>query len=196
MIPVWKLILAPASSEPVGLLVGLRRGTVAAAAGILLLGVSGWFITAAAIAGSTGAFLNIFVPSAIIRALAIIRTAGRYGERVLTHEATFRFLAALRSSLFASYAAKSSGAGRSGVVLNRLTGDIDALDLVYLRLTVPFFVAVASALGLMVFWSAVSREILLVGLAALLAWGLLAGVSVTRSDRRAARRADAARVRP
>ncbi len=49
-----------------------------AAASILLLGLSGWFITAAAIAGAGGIAVaqafNFMLPSAGIRLLAIVRT--------------------------------------------------------------------------------------------------------------------------
>ncbi len=76
----------------------------AAMAGILLLGLSGWFITGAAMAGVTGiaavqAF-NYLLPSAAIRLLAIIRTVSRYGERLLSHKSALFALATLRVRLF------------------------------------------------------------------------------------------------
>ena len=121
-------------------LLGLAAALVPALAGFLLLGVSGWFITASALAGVAGTLLNFFVPSALIRAFAIARTAGRYGERMLTHDATFRFLADLRARVFTGFAhrrAASAQQSRSGLKLSRLTLDIDQLDRVYLRLAVP-----------------------------------------------------------
>jgi ATP-binding cassette, subfamily C, bacterial CydC len=54
------------------------------AAGIGLLALSGWFITATALAGAGLLLgLDIFTPSAGIRAAAIVRTLARYGERVV-----------------------------------------------------------------------------------------------------------------
>jgi len=74
------------------------------AAAALLLGLSGWFLAAAALAGAGGAAVaasfNYLLPAAAMRALAIIRTVGRYGERVGSHEAALRSLGDLRTALF------------------------------------------------------------------------------------------------
>ena len=133
----------------------LLAGTVLAAttvlAGIGLLGVSGWFITATAIAGllpATAYAFDVFMPSAAIRLLALSRTAARYGERMTTHEATLSVLAALRERLFRGFAAPQAAQNleaRPARLLNRLTADIDALDSLYLRVLVPAAVAVLAA---------------------------------------------------
>ncbi|HSM28055.1 MAG TPA: thiol reductant ABC exporter subunit CydC, partial [Thioalkalivibrio sp.] len=71
------------------------------AAGIALLALSGWFITAAALAGGGLLLgLDLFTPSAGIRAAALVRTLARYGERVIGHEAVLRVLATLRERTF------------------------------------------------------------------------------------------------
>jgi ATP-binding cassette, subfamily C, bacterial CydC len=189
---VWNIVCAQHGQDRIAFWLGLLVAILPAAAGILLLGVSGWFITAAAIAGITGVFLNIFVPSAIIRALAIIRTGGRYGERVLTHDATFKFLTGLRNRLFAAFIARGATGARSSIALNRLTQDIDALDTVYLRLAVPIFLSITCAFGLILVWVSISTSIFLTGLMFLSAWAVLAWVTLSWSDRKAARRADAA----
>ncbi|KES11746.1 hypothetical protein SASC598O11_005150, partial [Snodgrassella alvi SCGC AB-598-O11] len=58
-------------------------GQVTAIASIALLALSGWFITAAGLAGiislATAYTFNYFTPAGVIRLLAIVRTAGRYG---------------------------------------------------------------------------------------------------------------------
>ncbi|MCZ7480688.1 thiol reductant ABC exporter subunit CydC [Rhizobium rhizogenes] len=135
----------------------LLAGTVLAAttvlAGIGLLGVSGWFITATAIAGllpATAYAFDVFMPSAAIRLLALSRTAARYGERMTTHEATLSVLAALRERLFRGFAAPQAAQNleaRPARLLNRLTADIDALDSLYLRVLVPAAVAVLAAVA-------------------------------------------------
>ncbi|WP_102226099.1 amino acid ABC transporter ATP-binding/permease protein [Acidimangrovimonas sediminis] len=111
-------------------------------AGASLLGLSGWFITAAGAAGLTAGALdfNVFGPSAGVRGLALGRTAARYGERLLTHDATLRALAALRIDLMR----RQTRAGldtllrlRGATALNRITADVDALDGVALRLVLP-----------------------------------------------------------
>lgn len=125
-------------------------------AGIGLLGVSGWFITGSALAGlgllGSAAF-NIFTPSAAIRAAALIRTGGRYAERLVNHDATFRLLADLRRWLFAKAVPLDAGQVArltGGDLLTRLTADIDALDNLYLRVLAPSMVAVIAAIAVLV----------------------------------------------
>ena len=120
-------------------------------AGVALLGLSGWFITATAIAGLSSAAalgFDVFQPSAGIRFLAILRTAARYGERLVTHAAALAVLAALRERLFRAYAAPNAARAllaRPARLLFRLTADVDALDTLYLRLLVPAAAALATA---------------------------------------------------
>ncbi|WP_313395136.1 ATP-binding cassette domain-containing protein [Sphingobium yanoikuyae] len=117
----------------------LRRATlcavIAALAGIALLALAGWFLTAAAMAGAAGTVavqaFNYLVPSAAIRLLAILRTVSRYGERLWSHRAALKAMGGLRASLFARLAAQDSRAAlplSSGDAAARLTGDIDALE--------------------------------------------------------------------
>ncbi len=119
--------------------------------GIALLGLSGWFITAAGVAGmlGMGATFDFFRPSAGVRFLALGRTVTRYGERVLNHDATLRTLALLRVQLLASIMQQSrEGLAqiRGSQALNRLTADVDALDGVTLRLLTPIAAAACSLL--------------------------------------------------
>lgn len=124
--------------------------------GLALLGVSGWFLTGAALAGASGAAgiaaFNYLLPSAAIRGLAVVRTAARYGERLWSHEAALHALAGLRSTLFARLAhadGRSAPDLSSGDASARLIGDIAALeDLVVRRPGIP--AAIGTALvGLM-----------------------------------------------
>lgn len=134
------------------LLAGAVLAVTTVLVGIGLLGVSGWFITATAIAGllpATAFAFDVFAPSAAIRLLALARTAARYGERMTTHEATLSVLAALREKLFRGFAAPQAAKSleaRPARLLNRLTADIDALDSLYLRVLVPAAVAILAAL--------------------------------------------------
>lgn len=115
------------------------------AAGIGLLSLSGWFLAATAIAGA-GALFNFFYPSAGVRGLAIGRTVARYFERLVTHDATFRILAALRVQVFEKIIPLSPAVlnrYRNSDLLNRLVADVDTLDSLYLRLIAPFISAMA-----------------------------------------------------
>jgi ATP-binding cassette subfamily C protein CydC len=129
------------------MLLGALLSVITVIANISLLAVSGWFITLMAIAGTTGITVNYFTPAAIIRFLAIVRTAGRYAERMLTHRATFNALAYLRhyfyqqlEPLLPYYRINL----RSGDLLARLQQDIDNLDNFYLRVLLPIVVALIS----------------------------------------------------
>ena len=134
------------------MLLGTLLATLTVLAGMALLGLSGWFITATALAGlSAGAGLvfNVFVPSAGIRLLALGRTASRYAERVVTHDATFAVLAALRERLFRGWAQPQAAQAmlrQPARLLFRLTQDIDALESVYLRALVPAIASFGAAL--------------------------------------------------
>lgn len=161
-----------------GLMIGALLSTLTVLAGVALLGLSGWFITAASIAGlsvTTAMTFDVFAPSAGIRMLAIGRTVSRYGERMATHDATLAVLAALRERLFRGWAmggAARNLASRPAKLLFRLTADIDALDSLYLRVLVPATVAVGAAfaasvvLGLIhpLFGVAVGLTLLVAGL--------------------------------
>jgi ATP-binding cassette subfamily C protein CydC len=86
----------------------LSAGAVSVAA-VCLLGVSGWFLAGAAIAGAAGGvavqMFNYLLPSAAIRFLAIARTLLRYVERYSGHAAALRTLAVVRPHLFSRIAA-------------------------------------------------------------------------------------------
>lgn len=124
-----------------------------------LLAISGWFITACALAGAGLIIgLDIFTPSAIIRALAILRTVGRYAERVIGHEAILRILADLRVKAFVAVArqpAKQQDDRRHIDLVNRLTADVDTLDGVPIRIIGPLIAATLTWLSVVtiaLFW--------------------------------------------
>ncbi|MGB0721917.1 MAG: thiol reductant ABC exporter subunit CydC [Gammaproteobacteria bacterium] len=130
---------------------GVLMAMITIMANVALMSLSGWFITAMAAAGAGGAAINYFTPAAIIRGLAMLRTGGRYAERLVTHEATFRVIADLRVWLFRRLQPLAPGALadlHSGELLDRLQKDIDRLDGVYLRMLLP---VLAAALALVVF---------------------------------------------
>lgn len=110
-------------------------------ASIGLLTLSGWFLSASAVAGFAGLYsFNYMLPAAGVRGTAIARTAGRYFERLVSHDATFRVLQHLRVTTF-SKLLPLSPAGlaryRQGELLNRVVADVDTLDHLYLRVISP-----------------------------------------------------------
>jgi ATP-binding cassette subfamily C protein CydC len=105
-----------------------------------LLGLSGWFIAAMALAGHGGPGLDFFAPAAAIRGLAILRATGRYTERLVTHNATFRLLTKLRVWFYERLEPLAPAVlerERGGDLLSRLRADIDRLETFYLRVAVP-----------------------------------------------------------
>jgi len=117
-------------------------------ANIGLMALSGWFISIMAIAGVAGITdINYFTPSAAIRGLAITRTAGRYIERVVSHEATFRLLAELRQWFYLKLEPLAPAVlqnYKSGDILSRISTDIDTLENFHLRIISPFIVAIVA----------------------------------------------------
>lgn len=134
---------------------GLATAGITALAGAALLGLSGWFITATGIAGlsaGTALVFDVFRPGAGVRALALLRTGARYGERLATHDATLSVIAGLRVRLFQALARPGLGRAlvqRPGRLLFRISGDLDTLDTLYLRLLIPACVLVVLALASM-----------------------------------------------
>lgn len=162
---------ARAQRSPLALAALAAAGVSIAAAA--LLGVSGWFLTGAALAGLAGPIaaisFNFLLPSAVIRLLAIVRTALRYGERLSGHHAALEALAAIRAPLFARMAAGSPDrlfGFASGEAASRLGQDVDALQTAFVR---------RSAV-----WAAGGAIVAGVGLAALAGWvqAVIAGLAV------------------
>lgn len=198
-IPLRTMLAALAAMAPRRLwLSGMALACLTVLMGMALLGLSGWFIAATALAGlvpATALVFDVFMPSAGIRLLALGRTGARYGERLVTHDATLAVLAALRERLFRSWA--PAGAAwqlrlRPARWLQRLTSDVDALDSLYLRLAVPLVSACGAALLAAVVLGAMQWQL---GLALGL-WLLLVGMGIAvllalRARRPALRRAAA-----
>ncbi|HED3853880.1 cysteine/glutathione ABC transporter ATP-binding protein/permease CydC [Enterobacter soli] len=138
------------------LTLGIVLAIVTLLASIGLLTLSGWFLSASAVVGVAGLYsFNYMLPAAGVRGAAITRTAGRYFERLVSHDATFRVLQHLRIYTF-SKLLPLSPAGlarfRQGELLNRVVADVDTLDHLYLRVISPlvgaFVVIVVVTLGL------------------------------------------------
>jgi len=173
-------------------------GAVTLLATVALLAVSGWFISAAAAAGvaalATAYMFDYFRPGAIIRALAIVRTAGRYGERLASHNAVLALLRDLRVRFFGRLAA---AAGSVDVVsagsMHRLTSDIDLLDQWPLRFLMPWLWALLLQTAFVLWLLLAAPALLLYVLPPLLLAGVVLpamaawrGMALARQDTQAA----------
>lgn len=123
---------------------GLALGVLGLGAAVFLLAVSGWFLTAAGVAGLHLATLhtfNYFQPAALIRLLAIVRTLALYGERVVSHDGILRLLSHLRLWLFDLLSRMNRfrlARFGSGDLMQRMLTDIDLLDQWPLRVLAPW----------------------------------------------------------
>ena len=131
-------ILALWRPQAVWLLAGMLLSLAALAAVLLLMAQSGAMVAAAALGAALAA------PVAL-RTVGLLRIVLRYAERMATHDALFRALAALRVWFFRGLAVRAAGGlgfRQAGDVLSRLVNDIEALDILYIRIVVPLAGAV------------------------------------------------------
>ncbi len=118
----------------VWLAAGIAVSLAALASGVAMMALGGAMLAVGVLAAPTA-----------LRLLGTARVVLRYGERLVTHGATFRALADLRVWFFRNLAhgmAGGLGFRQAGDVLARLVGDIEALDGLYLRIIVPLAGAV------------------------------------------------------
>ena len=172
-------------------------GLVTALSMITLLMVSGWFITGAALAGmiAVGSHsFNYMLPAGIIRMLAMARTAGRYGELMVSHNAVFDLLKTLRLRFFNRLAAlplvQQRNTLHASQYMHRLVSDIDKLDEFILRVISPWLIASVSLLLLAGFigWalplSATSKMVIYLLLLSALLLPLMASLKGIQSAKR------------
>src|SRR5207244_4007536 len=169
-------------------------------AGAALLALAGWFIAASAVAGlAVTTTFSFLYPSAAIRALALARTAGRYGERISTHSVTLKLVGRLRVTLFERALALPRdrvAALRSSNLLGRITADTDAVDNVLLRSAFPAIVAATALIAAGAFFAVFSPALgFVVPAGMVLTGGLLVLLAHQRAQRPALALV-AARARP
>ena len=175
---------------------GVLLGVLVVLSNVALLALSGWFIAAMGLAGLGLIRIEYFLPAAAIRALAIVRALGRYLERLVTHEATFRLLANLRVWFYRHLeplAPAGLQAHRSGDLMSRIRADIDSLDNVYLRVLAPSVTAVVSVALIVLFLGHFSWGAALADLTGLLLVGLALPLIAFRLSRKTGAEAVAAR---
>lgn len=152
----------------------IALGALSAACAVALLGASAWLITYAAEQPPV-LFLSMAVVG--VRAFALGRAFFRYLERLAGHDAAFRQLPALRSSLFTRLvplAPDGLRGSRGGDLLSRVADDVDELQNYSLRVIQPLVTS-----GLIALTSVVVTWVLLpeagIGLLAMLVLAAIAG---------------------
>lgn len=142
-----------------------------------LLSTAAYVISAAAIVP----FISMLaVPILFVRVFSVSRSFGRYFERLVSHDATFKLLGKMRAWFYGRLEPLAPGrllGYRSGDLLSRISRDVEELENVYVRVTGPVVIA-ALACGLVfgLFYRFFSPMLAFVTLAFLLTTG--AGVPV------------------
>ncbi|MDP4504959.1 ATP-binding cassette domain-containing protein [Nonomuraea turcica] len=183
---------------------GLGLAVLAELSSAGLLGLSGWFVSACAVAGAaTFSSFSFIVPSGGVRALALARIAGNYSTRLTLHAAALRRVATARADLFRRAATSAQGSLDhvwSGDLLDRSMADADEAGTALIRSTAPAVVAAASAamgvLAVALATSLVPAAVLVAGVAivALMAYRTSGAAQVAEQHARMALRAETVTV--
>ena len=163
--------------------IGLLLSVFAEACSVGLVGLSGWFIAASAVAGATtySAF-SYLAPSGGVRALALGRIATGYANRVVLHAAALRRISAARLTVY-DQAARSEGIGWSGQSLDRVMADADTTGMALIQAIAPVVVgAVMTAGGCIAIVLAGYPLVALALAVAVIACGVLATAAAGRMD--------------
>jgi ATP-binding cassette subfamily C protein CydC len=169
---------------------GLVLSLATLLANVGLLALSSWFIASMAIAGLAGALMDYTTAGAGVRALALGRAAGRYAERLVNHDVTFRILSALRVWFYERIeplAPARLSPYRSGDLLSRIRADIDTLDDFYVRGVVPSIVAVLAVSCIVPFLARFDARLAVIDAAALAFAGVLLPLLLHRLSARPGR---------
>lgn len=140
---ILRLALPPARR----LWAAIALGALSAACAVALLGASAWLITYAAEQPPV-LFLSMAVVG--VRAFALGRAFFRYLERLAGHDAAFRQLPEIRSSLFARLvpiAPDGLRGAHGGDLLTRVADDVDELQNHSLRVVQPLVTSAVIALA-------------------------------------------------
>jgi len=128
------------------LLLSVLAGAASAGCGVALLAVSGYLLARAA---EHPSIVAISVAVVAVRGLCVGRGVFRYVERLASHDVSFRVLADVRVAIYRRLeplAPAGLAAFRSGDLLARLTGDVDAAQDLFIRgLGPPLAAALAGA---------------------------------------------------
>jgi len=106
-----------------------------------LLALASYVIAAAALHPP---LIALSIPLALVRIAGVGRAFARYGERIVSHDVTFRLLARLRGRFYARLAPLLPARllqFRSGDLLSRMVEDVEELENVYGRVFTPLAVA-------------------------------------------------------
>ena len=169
-------------------LLAVLLGVATVASNVGLLATAAYVISASALVAFLGALV---IPIYLVRLFGVFRAGARYGERLVSHNLTFKLLADFRTWFYTRLEPLAPARllrYRTGDLLSRIVGDVEELQNVYLRIIAP--VAVASVISLCIFalLYTFAPPLALVVLGFLLAAGVGVPILVRRLARRLGRK--------
>lgn len=170
------------------LTLSILLGACSIAAGIGLMATAGYLISKSALEPP---ILSLGVAIGLVQLFGVSRAAFRYLERLVSHDAAFRFLGRLRVSFFERLeplVPGGLGTARTGDLLSRFVSDVETMQFLFLRALAPPLVALvacAAAVSAAAIVLPVAAPVLGAGLAV---GGLLAAAITRRATRVSARR--------
>ena len=150
--------------------VSVLLGALAVGFGVALITTAGYLISRAA---EQPPILSLTVTIVLVRFFGLARPVTRYLERLASHDLALRALGRIRAGFYARIeplAPAQLQGFRNGELLNRMVGDVDALQGLYLRGIGPPLIALVVGAACVV-----AAGIVLPVAAAILAAGLVAG---------------------
>ncbi|RZT07553.1 ATP-binding cassette subfamily C protein CydC [Kribbella sp. VKM Ac-2569] len=162
---------------------GFLLAVLAEACSVGILGLSGWFVAASAVAGASAySAFSYLAPSGGVRAFALGRISAGYANRVVLHAAALRRISATRLAVY-DHAAGSEDTSWSGQSLDRVMADADTTGLALIQATTPVVVAAVMTAGGCVAIVLAGYPIVALTLAvAVVACAMLAAAAARRMD--------------
>ena len=127
--------------------VAIALSTLTLAAGAALLATSGYLISRAALRPD---ILSLTIVIVGVRFFALARAVLRYLERLVSHDASFRYLSRVRVRFFTRLeplVPGQVGGARTGDLLSRFVADVDALQHLLVRVIAPPIAAIVVGLA-------------------------------------------------
>jgi ATP-binding cassette, subfamily C, bacterial CydC len=172
----------------------IALGALAVGFGVALIATAGYLISRAA---EQPPILALTTTIVAVRFFALARPLARYLERLASHDLALRALGRIRSSVYARIeplAPAELDAFRRGDLVNRLVGDVDALQGLYLRGIAPPLVALVVASACVMAVALASPAAAVVLAAGLLVAGTVVPLLAYRLARHVGERQAAARA--
>jgi ATP-binding cassette, subfamily C, bacterial CydCD len=175
------------------LAVAVLAGSGALGSAVALAATSAWLISAAALHPPV---LTLIVAIVAVRTFGLAKGVLRYAERLASHDVALRVLAGLRVRLWDALVRLGpavSGRMRSGELLARMVGDVDAQQDVLVRALVPAASAAVVGLGTVALLGMLLPAAGVALATGLIVAGVVAPALTVSLARRAAQRTAAAR---